>query len=208
MSLQRLRYKVEHVPGATNLWADLLTRWGAVPVKCQLRALHFELEDVDGVAWSLVGTRELELPSVDAIRGAQEQFGQPEHDGFEQVYDEEVRVLRDAKGRFWVPKEAEELHLRLCVIAHAGPAGHRGAAIALERLQERVVWRGMRKTVEDFVKGCLHCRGAKGPALHPRPLGETKFGNAPNEVVHFDFLFVRRPKKAFYSYISIGRAHV
>src|SRR3546814_88138 len=106
-----------------------------------------------------------------------------------------VRVLRDAKGRFWVPKEAEELHLRLCVIAHAGPAGHRGAAIALERLQERVVWRGMRKTVEDFVKDCLHCRGAKGPALNPRPLGETKFGNAPNELLHFDLLFVRRSQK-------------
>src|SRR3546814_1892058 len=77
----------------------LLTRWGAVLVKCQLRALHFELEDIDSVDWSLVGTRELELPSVDAIREAQEQFGQPEHDGFELVYDEEVRVLRDATGK-------------------------------------------------------------------------------------------------------------
>lgn len=39
--------------------------------------------------------------------------------------------------RVWIPESAVELQQRLCVIAHAGASGHRGArttAIALEEL--------------------------------------------------------------------------
>eukprot|EP00171_Calliarthron_tuberculosum_P003723 IDg3723t1 len=42
--------------------------------------------------------------------------------------------------RIWVPTEAEELQLRLCIIAHTGPAGHRGRDVTEKALSERFYW--------------------------------------------------------------------
>ena len=30
-------------------------------------------------------------------------------------------------GSIWIPDESDDLHLRLCIIAHTGPSGHRGS---------------------------------------------------------------------------------
>ena len=37
---------------------------------------------------------------------------------------------------------------------------------------------------------CLHCADTRSGDVVPRPLGETVHGTAPNEVVHFDYLYV------------------
>jgi hypothetical protein len=31
LEMQRFRYEIEHIKGEENLWADLMTRWGAKP---------------------------------------------------------------------------------------------------------------------------------------------------------------------------------
>ena len=43
--------------------------------------------------------------------------------------------------------------------------------------------------MREFVRPCLHCADTRSGDV-PRPLGETVHGTAPNEVVHFDYLYV------------------
>ena len=44
--------------------------------------------------------------------------------------------------------------------------------------------------MREFVRQCLHCADSRAGDVVPRPLGETVHGTTPNEVVHFDYLYV------------------
>ena len=44
--------------------------------------------------------------------------------------------------------------------------------------------------MREFVRQCLHCADKRSGDVAPRPLGETVHGTVPNEVVHFDYLYV------------------
>ena len=44
--------------------------------------------------------------------------------------------------------------------------------------------------MHEFVRQCLHCADTRSGDVVPRPLGDTVHGTAPNEVVHFDCLYV------------------
>ena len=44
--------------------------------------------------------------------------------------------------------------------------------------------------MREFVQQCLHCADKRSGDVVLRPLGETVHGTAPNEVVHFDYLYV------------------
>ena len=44
--------------------------------------------------------------------------------------------------------------------------------------------------MREFVRQCLHCVDSRAGDVIPRPLGETVHGTTPNEVVHFDYLYV------------------
>ena len=217
LELQRFDYRIEHVPGASNLWADLLTRWAAPPVRTQVRAIRFQLDDPTGVDWNLVApaSEGFEMPRLADLQAAQQQaIGQAfaedplapaparvNIEGFELSKGACDDLWKDNTGRIWVPAASRTLQLRLCVLAHAGPAGHRGVRVTFKSLATRFVWSKMKSQVREFVRGCLHCRGAKGPALHPRPWGSTLVGEKPNQVVHFDFLYLKPAQKTGYSYV-------
>ena len=76
------------------------------------------------------------------------------------------------------------------ICAHMRDAGHRDVAATLVCLQEVCVWSGMEAQMREFVRQCLHCADTSSGDVVPGPLGETVHGTAPNEAVHFDYLYV------------------
>ena len=82
------------------------------------------------------------------------------------------------------------MKLRLITIAHAGSAGHRGADSTLNALSERFTWTDLRDDIRTFVSSCLLCVLAKSGNKIPRPLSTTLHATKPNEVIHFDYLFL------------------
>ena len=78
------------------------------------------------------------------------------------------------------------MQVRLCVVAHFGISGHRGAETSLQRLKLRFWWHGMAKDVKFFVTTCLHCASAQGSVQ--RPFGEAMHASKPNELLHWYFL--------------------
>jgi len=90
----------------------------------------------------------------------------------------------------WIPPDAIDLKLKLLTIAHAGTAGHRGSDSTRATLLENFRWTGIQRDVRDFVASCLLCIMAKSGNKIPRPLSTTLHGSKPNEVLHFDYLFL------------------
>ena len=78
----------------------------------------------------------------------------------------------------WIPDSDKQLQVRLMICSHMRDARHRGVAATLVRLQEVCVWSG------------IHCADTRSGDVVPRPFGETVHGTAPNEVVHFDYMYV------------------
>jgi Integrase zinc binding domain len=102
--------------------------------------------------------------------------------------------VNSSSGRIWVPSVACELQQRLCVIAHAGAAGHRGINATIAALDELFEWASMAEDVSAFINGFLHCMMTMSGKI-PRPLGETLHATKPNELIHFDFLCLYKSER-------------
>ncbi|KAG3206635.1 hypothetical protein PC128_g578 [Phytophthora cactorum] len=90
----------------------------------------------------------------------------------------------------WIPDDAVELQVRICIVGHFGVAGHRGVATTLEKIANEVFWKNIEKDIEFFVRRCLHCASTLGGPPQPRLLGEAMHAERPNELIHWDYLYM------------------
>lgn len=90
----------------------------------------------------------------------------------------------------WLPLDADDLKVKLLIIAYAGSSGHRGAETTRNLLREHFTWTRLRQDATDFVAGCLFCILSKTGLKIPRPLAMTLHASSPNEVLHFDYLYL------------------
>lgn len=51
-------------------------------------------------------------------------------------------------------------------------------------------WSELTKDVEYFVRCCLHCASTTGGPPQPRPLEEALHADLPNELLHWDYLYM------------------
>jgi hypothetical protein len=101
-------------------------------------------------------------------------------------------AVRNASGQLFIP-DRQFLRLRFCIVAHQGGAGHRGFSTTLQSLRRFVWWPTIRVDVSSFCKDCLQCLCTRGGHIIPRPLRSMEKASAPNQLLHFDFYFVRQP---------------
>ena len=100
-------------------------------------------------------------------------------------------LLVDSKKRIVIPYQCKSLRLRLCIIAHAGSrSGHLGYHTSLSLLKQRVYWIDMEKDIRDICSSCLHCLPTRKGHRIPPPLGEACHGIRPNQVLHFDYMYI------------------
>jgi transposase InsO family protein len=197
MSLMSFKYVIEHVPGESNVWGDLLSRWGAgTPSERPMPARMARLVVTERV--SPLQEKDFVWPDEEEIRVVQREAREtalmdPEGtDEVEQAQWDDVRqVYLTKKGCIWIPTAASELQQRLCVVAHAGAAGHRGARATATALEELFDWPTLRDDVKAFVSGCLHCMVTASGKI-PRPLGEALHATKPNQLLHWDWLCIYR----------------
>lgn len=94
--------------------------------------------------------------------------------------------------------------MKLLVIAHCGAVGHRPRDAKLSILREAYHWDTMENDSKEFVDSCLHSLTGRTGHKIPRPLSTTTHGTKTNEVIHFDFLFMR-PGIVDFKYILVLR---
>lgn len=77
------------------------------------------------------------------------------------------------------------------VCAHMSSWGHRGVVSTMHELHPSCMWGSMEADEGDFVGECPRCVDSKAGGLKPPQLGGLIRGGGVNEVVHFDFFYIR-----------------
>ena len=57
-------------------------------------------------------------------------------------------------------------------------------------LTNTFTWKDMDADIQKFVSSCIWCAKTKRGERVPRTMGNLLHGEAPNELIHFDFLFI------------------
>lgn len=194
VKLSSFRYVIEAIPGEENYFADLLTRWAVRPrdVAARVSALA-----VAPVAPALSG--EWDWPDLGALRVAQSEAEEPVPAGCKVDTDGIARV---GSGAVWIPDSNKVIQLRLLIAAHAGAAGHRGAATTMRAMESFVTWTTMPEDTKSFVASCLHCLSTTTAGTVPRPMAQTLHATEPNKLLHMDYLYIF-PGVEGYEYILV-----
>eukprot|EP00918_Siedleckia_nematoides_P063626 GHVU01138476.1.p1 GENE.GHVU01138476.1~~GHVU01138476.1.p1 ORF type:complete len:634 (-),score=41.93 GHVU01138476.1:43-1881(-) len=180
-------YRIRYLPGEANDWADLLSRWGSSSEDETLAALESHR-----LPWP--EPEEISFPATTEIIEVQQQFlaDKPnslilDSEGVWRLAIKDDEPL-DTKGPIWLPSQAEEIILRVLVIAHAYDGLHCSQDVTIQLVRKHFSWKGMQIDIRRFVRECLHCLRGSTNSMIPRPLGETLTAQWPNEVLHIDFL--------------------
>ena len=67
-------------------------------------------------------------------------------------------------------------------------------------LHNWVYWVGMKQDIQNICASCLHCLPVRKGFRIPRPLGAACHGTRPNEVLHFDYLYIASKLKSSLNY--------
>lgn len=185
MILGGFHYEIHHIDGERNVLGDMFSRWAA-PQSTGIVRVVKRLYSVPPLNYS--GDVGFEWPTMERIRNVQREHTA---EAPSSMTRDATGLWKDENGRIWIPDAAVELQFRLCCIAHSGAAGHRGAGTTAKELGTRYQWRTLKDDVNYFVKECHHCL-SRGPNKMPRPLGEQLHSDTPNEVHHFDFIFIQK----------------
>jgi len=197
MRLSQFEYSIIHIPGVENCWADLLSRWGASDPDNTQSSPRIAALLKAPVAPDL--QPDFEWPTEKEIHDVQHAAIAK---GNEEAPSATRRSLRVTDGAVWIPKYAVSLQLRICVIAHCGRGGHRGLAATFENIRPHFFWKNMRTDITTFCNTCLHCLSTCGGDRVPRAMGHALHAEKPNELIHFDFLYMG-PGDGDFSYILI-----
>jgi hypothetical protein len=76
---------------------------------------------------------------------------------------------------------------------------------ALGTIKEYVAWTTTAKDVKIFVQKCLQCVATIPGDKVPRPLGTQLHATKPNEILHFDFLYIGFSRDGKYQYILLHK---
>jgi hypothetical protein len=195
------RFIVEHIAGAENVWPDLLSRWGSGlrteavddQIPASFTVLRITLAEDDVNRFRVQPLVNLVWPGLSELREAQQLLSVAARSQLS--LDDATDLLMDQDHRVVIPEEAKELRVRLVVISHAGVGGgHCGQALTSKQLRAKFRWPHLEDDVQLLVKSCLHCLPTHGGMHIPRPLGSALHGTKPNEVLHFDYLYIRAAK--------------
>jgi Integrase core domain/Integrase zinc binding domain len=193
LKLATYNYRIEHIAGELNVWTDLLTRWGAAVTKTTSKpridsTIRYGALFVAPLAMDTsnhdfpVAAEVLRLQKAAARNKALKEVPPTKRGAH--------GLLVNNEGKIWIPTNAVSMQVRLCVIAHCGRGGHRGHQVTLTAIQDHYYWKGMSKDVKVFVGSCFHCIASAPGETTPRPLGEALHATKPNEVIHFDYLYM------------------
>jgi hypothetical protein len=89
------------------------------------------------------------------------------------------------------------------VEAHCPSSEHIAYEATLGEVKEYVVWTTMAKDVKVFVQNWLHCVAPSPGDKVPRPLSTQLHATKPNEILHFDFLYIGLSRDGKYQYLLL-----
>jgi hypothetical protein len=200
-------YQIHHVAGDDNTVADMISRWAA-PISSSPSSTSAATDTHTLQARSATRRRHANItPSADptfapdvAVQFNVSDAPTEEEVAAAQQDDSTIQTLdlhkdvdgiyNTAQGQMYVP-DSNHLRLRISIVAHQGPAGHRGIHTTEQWIRERFWWPTMHRDIHVFCRTCLQCQYTRGGKVVPRPLMNTFVATQPNQILHFDFMHIQ-----------------
>lgn len=144
--LSAYNYTCLHIKCPENVWADLLSLWSAPTVRVVRRLVKIpELTSSSAEDFGRL--------TPETIKEAQAKYENECPLNLELVDD----LWCNPAGAKWIPNDASDLQLRLCIIAHTGPSGHRTSSTTERTLRDSLFWSTMSSDIRTLVRACIHC---------------------------------------------------
>jgi transposase InsO family protein len=201
--MRGFNFRIHHVSGEDNVLADMISRWAAPSpidtnseIALAVRRRHTHITpDVNSTFAPEIAIQfnVADAPSEEDIIAAQTS-DQSDLSAYD-LHKDVDGVLNTAKGQMFVP-DKDFLRLRLCIVAHQGPAGHRGINTTTTWITQRFWWPTVDRDIAVFCRTCLQCQYTRGGKTVPRPLLDTFHASRPNQQLHFDFMHIRQATTA------------
>jgi hypothetical protein len=139
LKLATCNYRLEHIAEELYVWTDLLTRWGAAVTRTTSTprkdsTLHYGALFVAPLA---MDTSNYNFPvAAEVLRLQKATAHKPDLKEVPPKKRGANGLLVNEQGKIWIPTNAVSMQVRLCVIAHCGPGGHRGHQLTLSAIQD------------------------------------------------------------------------
>lgn len=164
-----------HIKGLENVWADILSRWTPpATIRRLVKIPVLPSSSDEDFAW----------PTASEISKEQEKHGNKRPEFLTQSDG----LWKNPIASIWIPEQSDDLHLRLCVIAHTSSSGHRAHSSTEKILRKSFFWSTLSADVRTFVHSCIHCLCTSGGGKVPRPFGPSVHGTNPNSLLQFDYI--------------------
>jgi hypothetical protein len=195
-----LKFTMHAIPGDENVWADMLSRWGAQLINADSQLLatlttdKFFPENSKGYKsfhslHLFTEETEMQFPSAEFVKSKQSDNElSATLDGAE--YDNNSGLYM-VGTRIWIPDDAMEIQICICIVAHCAGAGHLRYELTFENISKFYYWCSMREVIKKFCKSCLQCQLFNGNKMILRPYGEQLKATRCNEILQMDFLYIK-----------------
>jgi len=231
--LDALPYKLIIIPGVQNVVADMMSRWGSghrPPPKTEARicvahvpipsptpprsqakhlahasptSIFTRKDQAARVKYTLPSTiyempHPWQWPNKEDMHKSQRSLSKKELVGAQRkagLWYRDDRIL--------IPVSDIELQSRICVISHAGSAGHRGQKATYNAVKARFYWPGLPDVVRTFVWRCLQCQKTASGKCRPLVFGQQIVAERPGQVVHIDHLYIQRDSESGDMYLLV-----
>ena len=130
--------------------------------------------------------REFDWPTEDVVREEQYKLGK----NISKSIEKHSNGLLYVEDKIWVPDDAAELQLQILVAGHCRIKGHRGLDSTYHTILKEFLWKGLKEDIKDFMRKCMHCILSRVGQKVPRPLSSTAHASHPNQMLHFDYLYM------------------
>jgi len=157
--LSGLKYRIEYKPGVDNKVADALSRRPPTEALSQLTITGPPTIDLTALKAEIQQDHELSQILKNWAQGDHHDSDFTVADGL--IYRKGCLVI--PVGSPFIPKMLEKFHT-------SPIGGHEGALKTFKRLTSEVYWRGLRKDVVNYIKGCQICQENKYSTLSPAGL--------------------------------------
>lgn len=192
--LSRFEFVIDHIEGANNVFADILTRWS----KGYRNTRAQQTNTIAALYKDIVPTASaIKQVNVGDILEEQTKYKPTE------VLEKDENGLYKKESSIWIPDEATNLKLRIVVEGHCGERGHRAYEATLEAIKETYWWSNIKQDVREFTQACIHCIISRNGERIPRPLATAIHGEKPNEVIHMDFLYMGPAEESNMKYLLL-----
>lgn len=191
VSLSIYNYTCFHIRGTDNVWADMLGRWSSPStIRRIVKIPELPSSSSPDFIW----------PTMEELATLQQTYNstRPEHFIFSDG------LWKNPNSAIWIPDNAADMQLRLYIIAHTVPSGHRGHMATKQALPRAFFWKTITQDIRVFVRACIHCLSKVSRSRVSRPFGPAVHRTKPKDLLQFDYIELQ-PSQSVENYVLMFR---